>query len=687
MTKHRFCKIILGSVLAAALVILTTAQALAETCVGPPDFLSCYNNLVITSPHQTIRIPSTEAIFIPFGDAVVNQTSNTSIINDGFIDGYGYEGIYNSNGSSFALIDNRGTIYGNYIGVENDGATITKFINSGWITAGSQNFAGMENKNSGYIGTLINNGTIAGGYENFAGIINQSGATISTLINNGTITVGHNGGAGIFNFGGDISTLINSGTIYTADGYNNGWGGITNFTSSNINLIINYGTIKFLGNSGSIVTLNNMQGMGNPAGALILTGGMPLIYFNPSLNPNGNLPTNYNIIITSRSVYGQLNASGPTGTTHFGIYNGSEIAPGIYSSVLSGVTPGNLAATSGTYSGFNWTLNEVGATDVWDLALSFSPSGLAAEQQSVQALSEGQHETLIEGRSTANELLGFTRPVDDGNHVFAGGMFGSAVGYAGGQVSRQGVTLLGGIAYGSQDYGDAVVQDAATTIALAARYMFDDFFGDEGNALHPYAEIGGWVTPDAGLTMRRAYDTGGTSNTGIGKTDSTNWDYYLRFGVTTDLDHNNKLTGFGEIGEQAMDFGGYTEGAAANNPTPATVNGGELSMGVLRAGGVWTRKLGDLPVGEGELARAVPVAVTLSGAIAHSFATHSGLSMTAGGVGFSAADTTDTWGEYGARIEGHVTQNATIGIDMLGTAGGGKLGNSTHAGVFLGYEF
>ena len=136
-----------------------------------------------------------------------------------------------------------------------------------------------------------------------------------------------------------------------------------------------------------------------------------------------------------------------------------------------------------------------------------------------------------------------------------------------------------------------------------------------------------------------------------------------------------------------MDFGGYTEGAAANNSTPASVNGGELSMGVLRAGGAWTHKLGDLSWGDSEDAGAVPIAVTLSGAIAHSFDTHSGLSVTAGGVDFRAADTTDTWGEYGARIEGHVTQNTTVGIDMLGTAGGGKLGNSTHAGVFLGYDF
>ena len=45
--------------------------------------------------------------------------------------------------------------------------------------------------------------------------------------------------------------------------------------------------------------------------------------------------------------------------------------------------------------------------------------------------------------------------------------------------------VLGGIAYGSQDYGDAVVQDAAATLALAARYKFDDFFGDEGKRAAP----------------------------------------------------------------------------------------------------------------------------------------------------------------------------------------------------------
>jgi probable HAF family extracellular repeat protein len=128
-------------------------------------------------------------------------------------------------------------------------------------------------------------------------------------------------------------------------------------------------------------------------------------------------------------------------------------------------------------------------------------------QNSTQNLSADLRAVLIQSRSTANELLGATRPTDGTSYTFAGSMFGSAVGYTGGQYYSRGITILGGIAYGAQDYSN-IQQGDAPTIAAAMRYTFDDPFQDEANVIHPFVELGGWVTPQADLTLNRTYANG-----------------------------------------------------------------------------------------------------------------------------------------------------------------------------------
>ncbi|HAX91705.1 MAG TPA: hypothetical protein DCY07_05805, partial [Rhodospirillaceae bacterium] len=115
------------------------------------------------------------------------------------------------------------------------------------------------------------------------------------------------------------------------------------------------------------------------------------------------------------------------------------------------------------------------------------------QQDAAQNLATNQQTMLAESRSTAGQLLGFSRPIDSRTYTYAGGMFGSAVGYTGGQFSGKGVTLLGGIGYGAQDYKN-IEQDSAPTVAMAGRYAFGDTFAGQKN-LSPFVELGGWITP------------------------------------------------------------------------------------------------------------------------------------------------------------------------------------------------
>lgn len=194
--------------------------------------------------------------------------------------------------------------------------------------------------NSSLIGPCVNSatstfevtslGSITGGPE---GVVNNSPGSITTLTNAGSI----------------------DGTSY----------GVKNNTGAAINVLTNTGTISggtaSIYNAGVITTINNKQG----------ASGSALTY-------TGILPVNYNIIVTSTSVYGKLSASsvtnapGTSGLT-FGINSSSILTTERYLSVLSGLTSANISSSSlsGSYGDYIWSLvNASGSSTIWDLVVS-----------------------------------------------------------------------------------------------------------------------------------------------------------------------------------------------------------------------------------------------------------------------------------------------------------------------------
>jgi Autotransporter beta-domain len=221
------------------------------------------------------------------------------------------------------------------------------------------------------ISSLSNAGSInvlLSGQNSTASGIRNSGTIISltntNLIEARAIGIGTSGGRGVDN-SGTIITLTNSGTIYgNAIGIRN---------QGEINFLTNLGEIQVgiggygIVNAGTIGELNNAQG-----------GTQPLTYSGP-------LPTNYNVIIYGPSSYGKLEVTSPGfSQTRFGIYGGSLLSNGTYSSVLKGVTRGNLYAVTGTYGSATWSLINSSGT-IWDLLISGIVTGpsTADTQQSL----------------------------------------------------------------------------------------------------------------------------------------------------------------------------------------------------------------------------------------------------------------------------------------------------------------
>ena len=281
------------------------------------------------------------------GGSLAITANNTNITNTKIIGDANAKPTYGINSSSTSnatnlSVENRGTINGGYalyfkadvtdtgtLNNTNTTKTITSITNSGII---NHSFAGIWNAAELNLGNrfrlpLPSRETIISG----GGSNNSLNSNITLIENSGSI-VG-NGFRGIWNAGGTVNMR---GT------------GSNNTANTNISTITNTGTITATSgsgivNSGTIGTLNNRQGAGNLSG---------------SLTYNGRLPTNYNIIINSPTVYGKLSVTGgATGSaTAFGIYPGSVVSAGIYQDVLTGVTAPNLSSTTGTFGSYRWTL-------------------------------------------------------------------------------------------------------------------------------------------------------------------------------------------------------------------------------------------------------------------------------------------------------------------------------------------
>ena len=275
------------------------------------------------------------------GFEVVNPNGyNIGVLNnkaDGIIEGYGSSlGIGILNAGVISEIQNDGQISGGSIstpiGIWN-WSSIQKLSNGlgGQINAGILNFSGGGGSPA-IITNLNNSGIIQNSGTSFA-IHNASGNVINNLTNESTGLIINGIGNGS---GSTINYLTNLGEIQAGIG---GYG------------IVNVGTIG---------ELNNAQG-----------GTQPLTYSGP-------LPTNYNVIIYGASSYGKLEVTSPGfSQTRFGIYGGSLLSNGTYSSVLKGITRGNLYAVTGTYGSATWSLINSSGT-IWDLLISGIVTGPSA---------------------------------------------------------------------------------------------------------------------------------------------------------------------------------------------------------------------------------------------------------------------------------------------------------------------
>ena len=333
-----------------------------------------------------------------------NNPTVTSIVNNAAGTLTGGWGIYTYSGS-VGSISNAGRFNATSYGILNV-VTINTFENTNVINSG---FSAM--RNLGTINTLTNSGSMTGSsygieaYGTMGAINNIAGGSIS-------------GGdrAGIDNIG-SISALTNSGSISTTTGSQSIYNGGTIGTLSNASSGIISGNFIGIYNdtAGIITTLNNNGSIVGAASYGISNAGTITTLNNAqgSLTYTGVLPVNYNIIINSSTNYGKLAVTSGTGTTTFGIYTGSTVRNGTYTSVLSGIGSSNLSALTGTYGSANWALTPEAACTtncIYDLIISgltitpIGPSVANTNQSLVNTASALQGTYTLQNSVLANSF-------------------------------------------------------------------------------------------------------------------------------------------------------------------------------------------------------------------------------------------------------------------------------------------
>jgi hypothetical protein len=374
---------------------------------------------------------------VAIGQGMYSNGANSTNINSGTINvtsttgaarGFYVDSINNTFTNSASGSINATSTSSSGYAINNNGSNLI-LSNSGTLSGTSTSSQGYAINNNGSNLRFSNSGTLSGtSTSSFGtGFRDRTGAAIT---NSGTISGTSTSGEGYgLYLTGNNATITNTGTIsgLTAGIFNSA----TGITITNSGIIT--GGTNSINNTGGIATLNNSQGA-----------------LSSALTYQGNLPTNYNIIINSTSNYGQLAVNSVTGTMAFNIYGytGQTLTSGVsassvrnnylYQNVLTGLigslsgstitgTGFSISGATGTYGGYSYALvaDDSNVSGVWDLLFgSLGPS--ATDTQSSMRYQSSQLRSAFNTQTVAaNFALNYDCNVFDikGMCISAGGRY------------------------------------------------------------------------------------------------------------------------------------------------------------------------------------------------------------------------------------------------------------------------
>jgi len=327
-----------------------------------------------------------------------------------------------------------------------------------------------------------------------------------------------------------------------------------------------------------------------------------------ALTLNGNLPTNYNIIINSPSYYGQLNGtSGVSGTTTFGISSLSgKITLPLYANVISGVSSANFsnyqaAGTAwGTYLGAKWELLSETATPInWDLVFLSLPiygpsaadtqASLAQSALALRGVYDLQNVSLInnlDSDCTLFDMHGICTSVRGSQTYLSGGIDNNitsgtlTVAYHVNNNIRIGAYLDQNL----NTYNNAGVHLNNGSPAFGAFAVWNanaDRLGAQVRVAVGYA--------DKDLTVTRQVI--GTSEAGTGTTSLNSYGASAVASYAMAMSGNIIFSPYAGIRYTRVSAGGYTEATSTNVTTPLTFGALTQSATTAVIGAKWVKPI------------------------------------------------------------------------------------------------
>jgi hypothetical protein len=290
---------------------------------------------------------------------------------------------------------------------------------------------------------------------------------------------------------------------------------------------------------------------------------------------------------------------------------------------------------------------------------------------SIDQLSTARSKLMVHQNALSAPLLGSNEPLSSKAMVSSYGAAGSvsAGGYA--QASNGVITLLGGLAYAEEDYGEASLSSALVA-ALAVRAEIGSIGGWKF-----FGEVGGWGVPDASFAFSREYTNGPGQANGAGSTEGDLFYFYGRIGTLALDTQSDQVVLSIEAGREGLSLAGYDEKRSEANPFAADIDAGRESLNVLKLRSQWSHRL----YGSWDY--------TLWAAVAWGSADSDGFDAEIAGLGLvsPSAPESPLWGEYGARLGFQVDEHTSFNTFVDGVFAESDIGQSIHAGVSVRSDF
>ena len=281
-------------------------------------------------------------------------------------------------------------------------------------------------------------------------------------------------------------------------------------------------------------------------------------------------------------------------------------------------------------------------------------------QKSVDALSAARTAVVTHLNTTFDLLGGAGQELDGPDRFGALAGVGSVTVGANGQLSLgDGFSVLGGVAYTDQGTVGAHVSGVLATGAVRYVTPGSDF-------MRPFGEAGLKAAPGLGLSFTREYETSVGTTTATGDTTGSFFGAYVRGGILFAPDASNSVVLSASYARDWLSAAAYDEGFSDTNLFAASVAEQTGTFDTVKVGADWTTRMTE------------ELKLTFSGAVGHTFAQSALDAQIAFGGNFSGAGVSESFVQYGARLDYEIAQSTTVGLFVHGATGAVS---GTHAQV------